>query len=490
LRILMVTAELAPLAKVGGLADVAASLSAALAARGHDVRVVLPLYGDVETKALGVRPVSGAPAFTARVGQTVRAGRLHEAAGLATGYRVYLVENDALFGRLGIYTGPDGLPFADGLARTVLHCQAALTLPTLLNWTPGVLHCHDAEAALAAVYHKHWYRTVPGMQQAGSLLTIHNLAYQELHPRRTMELVGLPPEWAQYPGIFEYHDQINLLKAGILEAGLVNTVSPTYAREVLVDPDLGCGLSGVLGERDGDFCGILNGADLETWDPARDPDLPTVYDAADPTGKARCRTELARELGLSPADGPLAGMVGRLVEQKGLEVLLPALDSLIAEGWSLAVLGTGQETYERALAAAAARHPGRVAFAGRFDDGLAHRIMAGSDVYLMPSRYEPCGLTQMYAMRYGTVPVVHRTGGLADTVRDAAKAQGNGFVFESFTPGALRVAMARARDAFRDGEAWGRLVRRGMNADFSWDRSAAAYEELYRRLAASRKGQP
>lgn len=483
MRVLMVTAEYAPLVKVGGLADMVASLAEALAARGHDVRVAMPLYGDLDRSAHHVRRLGKLPPLLLRVGQRVETARVHLKGSGSAAVKIYLLESGAWGGQPGVYGGPDGQPFPDALARLAWHAQAALALPTLLGWSPQVVHCHDAAAALAAVYRRRWYGSVPELARAGTLLTIHNLAHQGLFPAAGLEETGLPASLAAYPGPLEYHGSLNLLKAGILEADLVNTVSPTYAREVVTDEELGCGLAGVLRRRGGDFAGILNGADLAAWNPARDPHLPARFSAGNLAGREVCREALRRELGLAPGEGPVAGFVGRLVEQKGLELLLPLLDGLAAAGLRLAVLATGDERYRAALAVAAARLPGRLAFVDRFDEGLARRIYAGCDLFLMPSRFEPCGLAQMYALRYGAVPVVRATGGLADTVRDAVLPDGDGFVFGAYAPAALREALVRALALWNDPPAWRRLQERGMARRFAWDESAAAYERLYARLA-------
>ncbi len=480
MRILMVTAEWAPLAKVGGLGDMVASLSAALAARGHDVRVALPLYGDIDRTAHRVRPLRKYPPVPVRVGQAVRLVRVHAKGSGAAAVKVYLLENAELFGRTGIYADVLGRPFPDGLARLVCHAQAALALPVLLDWAPEIIHCHDAAATLAIPYARRWYGAVPAVAGAGTLLTIHNLAHQGIHPGAELAVTGLPPALAAYPGGLEFHGALNLMKLGILEAGAVNTVSPTYAREVVADEDLGCGLAGVLRSRGARFSGILNGADLRTWSPERDRRLAAPFAADRPEGKRACREALLREVGLSDGEGPVAGFVGRLVEQKGPELLLASLDALLADGVRLVVLATGEERFRAPLAKAALRRPERIAFVDRFDEGLAHRIYAGCDLFLMPSRFEPCGLAQMYALRYGAVPVVRRTGGLADTVIDAARPDGNGFVFLPFTPLGLREAVGRAAALWRDGPRWAGLVRRAMLSEFSWDASAAAYEGLYR----------
>jgi starch synthase len=418
------------------------------------------------------------------VGQSVHTVRFWQWPGAPAGVQVDLVACDSLFGRSGVYADPAGVVFGDTLERASALCTAALALPELLDWPADVIHAHDVQAALAPVYRARWYagRELPG--PGATLLTIHNLAHQALAPPAAIERLGLPRGLADYPGPFEFHGQCNPLKAGILAADHVNTVSPTYAREVVADPLAGCGLHGVLAARGEAFDGILNGVDGRTWDPSRDRHLPARYHVQDLVGKSVCRARLLADAELEDHRRPLLGVVGRLVPQKGIDLVCDQLDRLVAGDFSLIVLGTGEAALEEQLAAASARHPGRVAFVPEFSEAWAHRIYAGCDLFLMPSRFEPCGLGQLYALRYGTIPVVRRTGGLADTVTDAdAGPTGTGFVFDAPTPDALWEALVRARAARDDPARWRALQRRGMQRDVTWGAAAAAYAARYRSLA-------
>lgn len=480
----MISAEMAPLAKVGGLADVVGSLSRALAVRGHEVKVVLPLYGDLPREAAKaadrLRPVTKLPAIPVRVGQRIHDVRLWRQGSGRGRVQVYLIECEELYGRPGIYLDGDGEPFVDHLERAVLHNQVALALPALLDWPVDIVHCHDAEAAPALLYRRHWYgdRGLPG--PGATILTIHNLAHQEAHATSRIATLGLPRSMASYPGLLEFHGELNLMKAGILSADRVNTVSPTYARETLAGGEYGAGLEGVLAARGSDYLGILNGGDYGIWNPATDPALPARYTPAKMQGKAKCRAALLKKLGLeAEADRPVCGFVGRLAQQKGLDLILPLLDRLAGDGFAFAILGTGERRLHEALERAAGRHPRQVAFVGRFSEEMAHLIYAGSDVFLMPSLFEPCGLSQMYALKYGTPPVVRATGGLADTVIDAGEPDGNGFVFEGARPAELMAALRRAEQLLADRSAWARLQQAGMKLEFSWDLAAAGYEDLY-----------
>ncbi len=483
MNIMMISAEMAPVAKVGGLGDVVDALSRALATAGHDVRVVLPLYGHLDHKKEKIAPIKTLPPLTVRVGQQVHDIRFYRCGSARAAVKVYMVECAPLFDRPGVYTDKNGEGFSDSLDRASLHAQAALLLPRLLDWPVDVIHAHDAEAVPALLYRRQWYaeREVPG--PAATVLTIHNLAHQEVHLASAVETLGLPATMAAYPGLLEFHGQVNLLKAGIVGADVVNTVSPNYAEETRSTRAFGCGLEEMLASRGEDYSGILNGADYGTWDPARDKALPATFTPGNLAGKARCRKELLRELKLDGgAAKPLCGFVGRLVRQKGMELVLPLLDRLAGDGFTFALLGTGEKHLEEAVHAVAKRHPGQVAFCAEFDEGLAHRIYAGSDLFLMPSDFEPCGLSQMYALKYGTPPVVRKTGGLADTVLDANGNKGTGFVFEDARPEELLAALRRAEKMWSDPEAWLALQQRGMACDFSWAEAAAAYEKLYARI--------
>ncbi len=483
MKILMVSAEMAPFAKVGGLADVAAALSRALASRGHDVRVVLPLYGDLDRKAENIRPLKKLPPMSLRVGQQVHDIRFHVRGSTSSAVKIYLVECPTLFDKPGIYTYANGSGFEDSLQRSSLHAQAALLLPRLLDWPVDVIHSHDANAATAILYRQQWYagRHLPG--PAGTLLTIHNLAHQEVHGLDAVETLGMARSQASYPGLLEFHGQLNLLKAGILGADLVNTVSPNYARETTGSSEYGCGLQEILQSRGKEYSGILNGGDYGTWDPTRDKALAANYGPGKLAGKTKCRKALLRELKLSPEDNkPVCGFVGRLVGQKGMDLLLPILGRLADDGFAFALLGTGEQHLEEATKEVASRYPQRIAFVDKFDEALAHRIYAGSDLFLMPSLFEPCGLSQMYSLRYGTPPVVRWTGGLADTVSDAGAESGTGFVFNDSRPESFLAALRRAETMFTDKVRWKDLQAAGMACDFSWDVAAQSYEDLYSKV--------
>jgi len=399
-----------------------------------------------------------------------------------SGIPLWLVEQPRFFDREGLY-GEAGRDYPDNLARFTFFCRAVAAWLGRAAWAPDVIHCNDWQTALLPVLLR-----VEGASRAATVLTIHNLAYQGRFPAEQFPLTGLPPSVFTVRGL-EFWGEVNLLKGGLYFADVLNTVSETYAREIQT-PEFGAGLDGVLRDRREDLYGILNGVDYRAWDPAVDPLLPARYSAEDLAGKGVCKQALQRELGLREApEVPLIGMVTRLADQKGLDLVAAVLDDLLARGVQFVLLGTGEPRYHALFAGLAARHPSQVGVRLGFDDPLAHRIEAGADIFLMPSRYEPSGLNQLYSLRYGTVPVVRRTGGLADSIVDAtpealARGTANGFVFEAYAPAALIAALSRALHAFRDPATWSALQRRGMREDFSWARSAGRYVELYARAAA------
>ncbi|MBM4130707.1 glycogen synthase, partial [bacterium] len=367
-----------------------------------------------------------------------------------------------------------------------LLAQAALLLPGRLGRPVDVIHAHDAHAALVPLCRRLWFGAdvLPG--PAVTALTIHNLAHQEIHAAAAAAALGLPPSALEYPGPLEFHGRANLMKGAIVTADAINTVSPTYATETVATEAFGCGLQGALAARGEAYRGILNGADYGSWNPRTDRALPAPFSPAAPGGRERCRLALRAELGLSGLNPkrPLCGFVGRLVAQKGVELLLPLLGRLADDGLGFALLGTGDAALEARLRALADARPGRIAFVRGFDEALARRIYGGCDLFLMPSLFEPCGLGQMYALRYGAPPVVRATGGLADTVIDAALPDGDGFVFTDARADALLVALRRAEALWADRPAWAALQQRGMRRRFDWARSAADYEQMYSQAGA------
>ena len=478
----MIASEAVPFAKTGGLADVAGSLPRALARLGQDVTLVLPRYRGI--------PVEGTPLRL----PVMLGGRTLEAEiflkPLGDGARVALIDCPELYDREALY-GAENTDYPDNPRRFAFLARAALEFVARTGEAVSILHAHDWQAGLVPVYLKTHYAAHPRLSEAASLLTIHNLAYQGLFPAEWLPTLDLGWEHFVQEGL-EFWGQISFLKGGVNFAHLLSTVSPTYAREIQT-PELGCGFDGILSRRAADLHGVLNGIDVEVWDPARDEFLSERYDAAHVEKKRAAKAALFEVLGLPAGNEslarPLVGMVSRMIDQKGLDLIAAATGELLGLVAGFAVLGTGEERYQAMWRDLAARHPDRIAARIGFDERLAHLIEAGADIFLMPSRFEPCGLSQMYSMRYGTVPVVRATGGLEDTVQnyDPRTGKGTGFTFRPYTPAALFGALGRALDTFRKPKVWKTLQLAGMRQDFSWDRSAREYVKLYEKAVAARR---
>lgn len=489
LRILFVSAEVSPFARTGGLGDVIGALPPVLAAQGCDVRIVTPLYQVVRDRAFSLTTVVDDLLVPLVFGE--RSARIYQSPlSLKRWYPsipVYFIEQEEYFSRPGLYGDARG-DYTDNPFRFIFFCRAALALVERLGWFPDVIHCHDWHTGLVPAY----LRFPPGLENqltsAATLFTIHNLAYQGVFPAWAFGLTGLPPRLFQ-PGGIEFYGSLNFIKAGLLYADRLTTVSPTYAEEICT-PEFGYGLDGLLRERRGALIGILNGADYDAWNPQDDPALVAWYNADDLSGKAACKTALLRTFGMAEdVDGPLCGMVTRLADQKGVDLVAEAMERLFALDASCVILGSGDRREEERLSALARRHPDRVGLRLGFNDALSHQIQAGSDCLLMPSRFEPCGLTQMYGMRYGTIPIVRATGGLRDTVTpfNPTTRQGTGFFFTEATAEALLGAVSAAASIFRERETWRQLQRNAMAQDFSWEQSAGRYLELYRYVVEEKR---
>lgn len=479
MKVLMVCSELAPLAKTGGLADAVTGLSNALCERGHDVRVLLPKYSTLRATAVTeLQSADGAYRYTelAHAGAHAAVPAAPKSRG-RRGHppRVYALDLAELTGN-GVYTGD-----ARDAGRFMRLADAALPLCGALDWTPDVIHCHDWHAALVPIVQ----RARPSAVSAPTVLTLHNIGYQGVFADSVLEELGRTGLRAALPPDALAGGNVNFLRAGLRAAGTVTTVSPTYAAEVRT-PAYGMGLEDVLAERGDDLVGILNGVDYDVWGPTQDPFIDVRYDASNLAPKYRLKGALCTRLGLAPEpNAPLLGVVSRLVTQKGIDLLAAVLPVLLAETRaSFVILGSGDDGVAVELERFAAEQPRRVSFTDGYDEPLAHQIFAGSDLFLVPSRYEPCGLTQMYALRYGTIPVVRATGGLADTIThfDPATGAGNGSVFRDADPGGLLWGIRSALAWFDQPDAWARLIANAMAADFSWREQVKPYEALYRAL--------
>jgi starch synthase len=468
----MVSSEAAPIAKTGGLADVVGALPNALQSAGDEVAVVIPRYGFVDLKRAR-RVYDSLPVY---LGADRYDTAIYQA---AEEYPLYLVDSPALFDRKGLY-GETGIDYPDNHIRFAVFARAAIGVARFLFRTE-IFHCHDWESGLVPVYLRTLLASDPTFLSVKTLFTVHNLGYQGLFPKTALADVALDGNVYRPDGM-EFFGRVSYIKGGISFADALNTVSPTYAREIQT-PEYGFGLDGALRSRADVLSGILNGVDYREWSPENDPLIPARYSAQDLSGKALCKEQLLAEFGL-PAEAmerPVAGIVSRFTRQKGTDILAEVAGQIVAEDVYIAALGNGDPEYEEFFRRMAADYPGRIAVRIGFDNRLAHLVEAGSDMFLMPSRYEPCGLNQIYSLKYGTVPVVRATGGLDDTIDE-----GTGFKFSEYSGQALLQAVRSAVQAFSNREQWREMMLRGMEKDFSWKTSAAAYSALYQRLLGGR----
>ena len=484
MRILLASSEVAPFAKTGGLADVAGALPKALAKLGHDIRVVLPRYRGVDPVKFQLRQV-----FTSL--SVPAAGRSADATiweGAIGAVPVYFVGHDGYFNRDALYQTPDG-DYPDNAERFAFFSRAVLEMTRALDFLPDIYHCNDWQTGLVPTYLRTSLQGAREFQAAGVLFTVHNLGYQGLFGPEALAMANLGQELFNPFGL-EFYGKVNLLKAGLVFADLITTVSRKYSQEIQTE-EFGHGLEGVLRARARDVHGILNGIDYDEWHPSRDAFIAAKFSPDDVSGKADCKVDLQRAFGLPERpDVPLLAVISRLTPQKGMDLVAEAMDALLDLDTQFVLLGTGDANLHKAFERAKAQHPSRVGLKLGFDVALSHKIEAGADMFLMPSRYEPCGLNQMYSLAYGTVPVVRATGGLDDTIQpfDPGTGEGSGFKFAGTTSRALLEAVRAAVGLYRQPDIWRRLIRNGMACDFSWDRSAREYEALYQEIVARRTG--
>jgi starch synthase len=476
MKILFAASEAAPFAKTGGLADVAGSLPPALAALGNDVRLVMPRYRCVDADRFGLKRVAS---FSVPLGSWQERCDVLQGS-LGNKITVYFVNKDIYFDRPELYQTRLG-DFRDNAERFTFFSRAVLELCRSLDFAPDIVHCNDWQTGLVPFFLKTFYHGSAPFERTKSVFTVHNLGYQGTFWHWDMRLLGAG--WEHFtPEGLEFWGKISFLKAGLVYSDIITTVSKTYSREIQT-PEYGHGLEGVLAKRTSDLFGIVNGIDYDEWDPAKDGTIAQKYSVARPAGKAACKADLLKKTGLRENGGPLAGMVSRLVDQKGLDILTEALQDMMSLGLQFVVLGTGEEKYHRLLTKEADRYPDRMRVLFKYDDQLAKRIYAGADLFLMPSRYEPCGLGQLIALRYGAVPVVRKTGGLTDTVQDynPRTGKGTGFVFKDYSAPAFVECLERALGVYKDSKKWKQLARCCMVQDFSWEHSAKEYEKVYKK---------
>jgi len=485
LRVLFATPEAIPFAKTGGLADVAGALPKFLKHLGYELVLVMPYYRTVKRSGLPLQYLGEkieVPLGDEIIGADIYQGQLNK------DIPVYFIGRDEFFDREYLYSTTKG-DYFDNAERFIFFSKAVLIFCQHIGFSPEIIHHHEWQTGLIPAYLKSIYQNDPFFFHTAVVFTIHNIAYQGLFKKEKFKLTGLPMEMYNPEGI-EFWERINLMKAGIVYADVINTVSQKYSEEIQTS-EYGYGLEGILRKRREDLYGILNGVDYQDWDPSHDPHLIARYDMNNLSGKNECKKDLLKEFGLPPSleDSPLLGMISRLADQKGFDLLVEILDELFTFDVGFVLLGTGEQKYHNLLTEIARKYPDKAGIRIAYDDRLAHKIEAGSDIFLMPSKYEPCGLNQIYSLKYGTIPVVRATGGLDDTITnyDRSTGMGNGFKFDRYDAKEFLNQIKVALRFYAQPEHWRKLIRNAMTSDFSWQRSAEAYIQLYQKALEKRK---
>ncbi len=481
MRIVFIASECVPFSKTGGLADVVGALPQALSAQGYEVDVFIPRYRMTKPG----HPVPEASSVTFPVGPRFKSASIQDG-GKIKGVSHYLVEIPEYFDREGLYQTKDGKDYPDNPERFAAFCLATLEFLKHTASPADILHCHDWQTSLVPVYLRTLYQDEPCLKNVSVVLTIHNLGFQGIFPSKVIDRTGIPRNLFNADAL-EFFGKVNLLKGGIVLADFITTVSRKYAEEIKTE-ELGFGLEGVLQKRADRLRGILNGVDYEAWDPATDRLIPRNYSPADLSGKSACKKALLEKMGVKQPrlEHPLIGIVSRFATQKGFDLIAEIAGPLMAMDLYIVALGTGEPKYEALFRSFAERFPDRFLVKVAYDNELAHQIEAGADIFLMPSRYEPCGLNQIYSLKYGTVPVVRATGGLDDTIQDFDGVSGTGFKFQDYSAAELLGALTRALKRYQEPAAWRSLVLEGMSKDYSWAVSAAEYAKIYQRLHQER----
>lgn len=477
MRVLFASSEMTPFVKTGGLADVAGALPKAIKKMGGDVAAVLPKYSAIDDKKFRLRDTG----ITVKVPISDSIKEAEVLVGKAGDVPVYFIKNDSYFDRENLYGTKDG-DYPDNAERFIFFSRAVIELSKALNFEADVIHCNDWQTALIPVYLKTLYREDPFFSKTATVYTVHNLGYQGHFWHFDMHLTGLGWELFHHDGI-EFYGKINLMKGGLLFADIITAVSKGYSQEIKTE-EYGYGLEGVLTLRENDLYGIVNGIDYDEWDPSNDKYIAANFSALDTKGKAVCKAELQRLFSLPvKKDVPLVAMISRLVDQKGFDLIEKAVDRLMAMDIQFVFLGTGDRRYEELLYKIGKMYPQKAGVRIAYDTALSHKIEAGADIFLMPSRYEPCGLNQLYSLRYGTIPVVRATGGLNDTIKNYSlkTGTGNGFKFKAYSDEVLLHELKRAVELYRDKGAWKKLMHNAMEYDSSWEHSAGEYLKVYRK---------
>lgn len=488
MRVVYLSSEVVPFAKTGGLADIAGAIPKSLQKLGVEITVIMPLYGIIKENKYPL--VKTDIQFEVRIGDKLKSGYVYKGFMPDSKVPVYFLDNEQYYGRNGLYNYPETTKdFEDNSERFIFLSQGALEVINKLNIYPDIVHCNDWQTGLVPVYLKTIYARKECFKNTKTILTIHNIAYQGLFWHWDMKLTGL--DW----GLFnlkqlEFYGKLNFLKGGIVFSDLINTVSKTYAKEIQT-PEYGEGLDGVLRDRSKDLYGIINGVDYSIWNPETDKFIIANYGVKNPSGKRLCKKALQNKFRLPERNIPVVGMITRLTDQKGLDLVVDKFQDLMKADLQFVLLGTGEQKYQELFQTYANKYPAKVAVKLNFDECSAHEIEAGSDMFLMPSRFEPCGLNQLYSLKYGTVPIVRSTGGLADTITDVrsypiTNGKANGFLFKEYNSDLLLATIIRALDSFKNKTRWTKLMISGMSQDWSWDMSAREYIALYKKIVKRR----
>ena len=484
MRVVYLSSEVVPFAKTGGLADIAGAIPKSLQKLGVEITVIMPLYGIIKENKYPL--VKTDIQFEVRIGDKLKSGYVYKGFMPDSKVPVYFLDNEQYYGRNGLYNYPETTKdFEDNSERFIFLSQGALEVINKLNIYPDIVHCNDWQTGLVPVYLKTIYARKECFKNTKTILTIHNIAYQGLFWHWDMKLTGL--DW----GLFnlkqlEFYGKLNFLKGGVVFSDLINTVSKTYAKEIQT-PEYGEGLDGVLRDRSKDLYGIINGMDYSIWNPETDKFIIANYGVKNLSGKQLCKKALQNKFRLPERNIPVVGMITRLTDQKGLDLVVDKFQDLMKADLQFVLLGTGEQKYQELFQTYANKYPAKVAVKLNFDECSAHEIEAGSDMFLMPSRFEPCGLNQLYSLKYGTVPIVRSTGGLADTITDVrsypiTNGKANGFLFKEYNSDLLLATIIRALDLFKNKTQWTKLMISGMSQDWSWDISAREYIALYKKI--------
>jgi starch synthase len=491
-RVVMLSAEAFPYVKVGGLGDIAGSLPPKLEILGAGITLLLPAYKSIHHHRFGIHPYKPLPAFDVKMGASITQAEIYTATMPGSNVRVFFIGNRDYFLRDGIYDDPHTHEaYLDNMQRFVFFMKACLALLPKIEHHVDIIHCHDWQTGLIPGIANTTLRHNTYFSRVGTLLTIHNLAYQGVFPKEALYWADIDYSHFHATSPFEFWGQVNFLKVGIEYSDYISTVSVNYAQEIQSGPTYGYGLEGVLKRNRNKLHGIVNGIDYEIWNPETDPSLPAHFSSRDLSGKRKCKKQILQHFGLpSQSDRvPLIGIISRLADQKGFDLIAGAINEIFSLELRMVILGIGQKKYHELLKQIALRYPQKLALKLAFDNDLAHQIEGGCDMILMPSRYEPCGLNQLYSLRYGTVPIVRATGGLADTVvnYEGDDSAGTGFTFANYSSGELVATIKRALKVYSNPHEWEKIIIRGMREDWSWERSAHKYMELYERICRNKR---